>query len=162
MKIEAFKIEGEIYLPLHMGGNKTIEIVFYLPIEHIYSLQVKSKFFPMEISKETFIKSTNAGTKTCKRITIKNKPCFIQMFFDRVGFDFSEKSQYTDRVLWQPSNIGTLTKKPKFKRIDFHNAFFNIRKNIKSGVFEKSLFLSKSHEKGLKRKYNGAFTQNAY
>ena len=156
MKTTAYKIEGEIYLPLHMSSKK-IEVKFYMPVIQIEALRRKSDYFPMKIDKEIVSMPTNAGNRKCKLITIFNHPCFIQDFFDKVGFDFAEKPNYGSRVLWMPIIIGTYLRKPKCSSIDFEHEFIIHQKNG-----QKSRFSNYHYERRMQRNYRGEIIQPIY
>jgi hypothetical protein len=137
MKIQGYQIEGKIYFGSNVW-HEIITIEFYLPLKHIQSLRIKSKFFPMEISKEITIQPTNAGKIYCKKITIKKAAIFMQDFFDNVGLDFCEKNDYNRRVLWMPYKIGEFNRKPKFKSIDWINSFIK-HKGSKHTIIQREL-----------------------
>lgn len=125
MKTEAYLIEGKVYLPLHLS-SKVITIEFYLPLIHIEALRKKSNLL-LNISKEVKKQPTNDGYKDCKKITITSNPCFIQMFFNKVGFDFKQKVE--NRILWMPNLIGQFNKKVKYKKLASTHFYTYIKDN---------------------------------
>jgi len=101
MKVEAFKIDGSYYIS-ELSKQK-IEISFYLVSKQIEGLFKKSGFSKksgLTVSKIVCKQPTNAGIQTCKLITIKNHPFFIENFMQKTGLNFSEKSDF--RVIHAP------------------------------------------------------------
>lgn len=102
MKVTAYKIDGQYYIC--ELSKKKIEISFFLVCKQIEPMIKKSGYSKKSglfVSKETYKKSTNAGIQSCKLITVRNYPYFIEQFMQNTGLNFTEKNDF--RVIHAPN-----------------------------------------------------------
>jgi len=161
MKAECYLIAGNYYFGNSITRER-ISISFFLPLVQINSMKIKSGFSfksGLKFSKEITQQPTNAGYQNCKLVTVTNSPYFVEMFMQKTGLNFTDKQDHSPTI-HAPYLFPVVA---KLNRIDFHNAYFDVRRNSKSGKFEKSLFFKKDPEfSGMKRNYNGHIIQKAY